>query len=266
MPIDNNSIINKAAITTSSLTSGLLNPEQSEKFIQQTFEATTLTGLVRHEMRQSKTGEIDKIGIGSRLLREKTENTDDGERAEVETSAIKYACTAVRLPWEISEETFRENIEREGFEETVTNLMTKQLGIDLQDIYLNGDTEVASSAADYKFLKINDGWIKQILNGGHVYDAAADGMSLGMYYKALAQMPNKYNNGDLRWLMSPGRAQSWEQFLLDKVINAGGAVPDGVYKSPVGIPAVPCPAMPNDMIILTNPKNLVVVKDRKSVV
>jgi len=259
MPIDNTTIIGKAAITTGSLTSGLLNPEQSEKFIQQTFDATTLTGLVRHEMRKAKTGEIDKIGIGRRLLREKTENTDDGERAEVTTDAIKYACTAVRLPWEISEETFRENIEREGFEETVTNLMTKQLGVDLQDIYLNGDVDTDSGHKDYKFLKINDGWLKQIKNGGHVFDAATDGMSLGMYYQALAQMPNKYNNGNLRWLMSPRRAQSWEQFLLDKVINAGGAVPDSVYKSPVGIPAVPCAAMPDDTIVLTNPKNLVVV-------
>ena len=77
---NNSTIIRKAAIATGTLASGLLNPEQARKFIQQTFDATNLGGLVRHEMRTAKTGEIDKIGIGRRILRKKTENTDDNYR------------------------------------------------------------------------------------------------------------------------------------------------------------------------------------------
>lgn len=102
----NQQIINKAgtAIQTGSLTHGLLQPEQARKFIQQTFEATNLGPLVRHVMRTSKSGEIDKIGIASRILRAKVENTDDGYRAGVNTNVIEYACKAVRLPWEITEE------------------------------------------------------------------------------------------------------------------------------------------------------------------
>ena len=42
MPISNRTIIQKAAIETASLSSGLLNPEQARKFIQQTFDATNL--------------------------------------------------------------------------------------------------------------------------------------------------------------------------------------------------------------------------------
>jgi len=102
---NNNSIIRKAAVSTSSMSSGLLNPEQSRKFIQQTFEATNLGGLIRHEMRTAKTGEIDKIGIASRILRKKTENSDDGYRAGINESQVDYSTTAVRLPWEITEET-----------------------------------------------------------------------------------------------------------------------------------------------------------------
>lgn len=212
----NEEIIAKAAIQTSSLSGGgLLNKEQARRFIQQTFEATNLGGLVRHEMRTAKTGEIDKIGIASRILRKKTENTDDGYRAGVQTSHIEYSTTAVRLPWEITEETLRENIEGQGLEGTVTNLMTKQLGVDLEDLYLNADTDISSSDEDHDFLYINDGWIKQIKNGGHVYDASsASGMSLDMFYKTLQTIPNKYNNGSLRWLMSPRRAQEWELYLL----------------------------------------------------
>ena len=258
---NNQDIIRKAAtIETTSLASGLLNPEQAKKFIQQTFEATTLGGLVRHEMRTAKTGEVDKIGIARRIVRKKTENTDDGYRAGVETSQIEYATTAVRLPWEITEETLRENIEGQNFETIVTNLMTTQLGIDLEDLYLNGDEATESTDPDYDFLKINDGWIKQISNGCHVYDASsATGMSLDLFYKTLAQLPNKYNNGKLRWLMSPHRAQEWELFLLNQVIGKGGAVPESIYNSPARIPTVECPALDDGTILLTDPKNLIVV-------
>lgn len=301
--MDNSSIIRKAAIETNTLSSGLLNPEQARKFIQQTFEATNLGGLVRHEMRTAKTGEIDKIGIGRRILRKKTENTDDGYRAEVRTSQIEYATTAVRLPWEITEETLRENIEGQNFEQIVTNLMTTQLGIDMEDLYLNGDeangdikefdtagtyaagdkviyngelyeftaahaagawsgtdAEKIGTQGDVDFLKINDGWIKQISNGGHVYDASSETeMSLDLFYKTLGQLPNKYNNGKLRWLMSPRRAQEWELFLLNKVIGAGGAVPESIYTAPARIPAIECPSLDDATILLTDPKNLIVV-------
>lgn len=257
---NNSTIIRKAAIATGTLASGLLNPEQARKFIQQTFDATNLGGLVRHEMRTSKTGEIDKIGIGRRILRKKTENTDDNYRAGVKTSQIEYSTTAVRLPWEITEETLRENIEGQNFENIVTNLMTNQLGVDMEDLYLNGDEETPDTDEDYDFLKINDGWIKQIGNGGHVYDATSeDEMSLDMFYKALASLPNKYNNGKLRWLMSPKRAQEWELFLLNKVVNQGGAVPESIYTSPARIQAVECPSLDDKTILLTDPKNLIVV-------
>ncbi|MCD7891598.1 MAG: phage major capsid protein [Ruminococcus sp.] len=260
MSISNASIIRKAAIETGTLTSGLLNPEQARKFIQQTFEATNLGGLVRHEMRTAKTGEIDKIGIASRIVRKKTENTDDGYRADVTTSQIEYATTAVRLPWEITEETLRENIEGQNLEAIITNLMTTQLGVDMEDLYLNGDEATEDTADDYDFLKINDGWIKQITNNGHVYDASGETeMSLDLFYNTLAQIPNKYNNGKLRWLMSPRRAQEWELFLLNKVIGQGGAVPDSIYTSPAKIPTIECPSMSDDTILLTDPKNLIVV-------
>ena len=300
---NNNSIIRKAAVGTSSMSSGLLNPEQARKFIQQTFEATNLGSLIRHEMRTAKTGEIDKIGIASRILRKKTENTDDGYRAGVNTSQVDYSTTAVRLPWEITEETLRENIEGENLEAAITKLMTTQLGIDLEDLHLNGDEDISKiptfsatdtyakgdevvydgkfytftaahaagawtgtdaeelgTQSDADFLKINDGWIKQISNGGHVYDASAEtGMSLDMFYKALGAIPNKYNNGKLRWLMSPRRAQNWELYLLNQVIGKGGAVPESIYTAPVKIPVIECPSMSDDTILLADPKNLIVV-------
>ena len=286
---------------------GLLNPYQARQFIQQTFEATNLSPLVRHEMHVERIGEIDKIGIASRIVRGKSEGVDDGYRAGIKTGSVPFATTPVRLPWEITEETLRQNIEGESLEAKITNLMTSQLAVDLEDLYLNGDDGAATAgefsastayaagdiviygtglymfvtahaagawstsdvvkigdAGDADFLKLNDGWIKQIMDNGHVLNAnvakySNGAMSLDVFYDAVAQIPNKYNNGRLRWLMSPRRAQQWELFLMNKVVTNGGAVPDSVYKSPVSIPAVQCPSMSDDKIILVDPQNLIVV-------
>ena len=83
MAITVKGIIRKSAtLETGDVTSGLLNPEQSRQFMRMAFEATPLTQVVRHEMRRARSGEIDKIGIAGRILRSKTENTDDGYRAK----------------------------------------------------------------------------------------------------------------------------------------------------------------------------------------
>lgn len=257
----NKTIINKAGtIETSVVTSGLLQPYQAKKFLQQTFDATPLMKAIRHVTREEKSGEIDKIGIGKRKLRSKVENVDDGYRAGVEFGSIHYETKAVRLPWEITEETIRQNIEGENFEATVTNLMTTQVGVDTEDLLINGDENTKPDDPDYDFLKLNDGIKKLITNGGHIVDVnGAEDMEMEMFYKAVASIPNRFNNGKLRWLMSPTRAQQWELFLLNKVINNGGVVPEALYKSPVAIPSMEVPNLSDDVVILCEPQNIIEV-------
>lgn len=260
---NNKQIVKDAGtITTGTVTSGLLNPEQADKFLQQVYEATPLQGLVRHETRRSQTGEIDKIGIASRILRKKVENTDDGHRAAPTYDKLEYAVKAVRLPWEITEETLRQNIEGQNYEKIVTDLMTGQVGRDMEDLELNGDEAVSADDKDHDFLYIDNGWIKQIGAGGHVNDRSAKNsgaMSLDVFYDTLRQMPNKYNNGKLRWIMSPHRAQEWTRYLLTQAVTNGGIITDGRVENPASVPVVQAPAMPDDKILLTDPKNLIVV-------
>lgn len=258
----NRQIVKNTISTTGLQTGGILNPEQAQKFIQQTFENTALGGVIRREIRKAKTGEIDKIGIASRILRKKTENTDDGYRAGVNHDKLEYATTAVRVPWEITEETLRENIEGQHYEKIVTDLMTTQIGIDLEDLYLNGDTAVAESDEDHDFLYVNDGWVKQLKNGSHVVDRSAKSggvLNLDVFYDTLKAIPNKYNNGKLRWMMSPHRRQEWERYILNQAVTAGGIITDKRVENPASIPAIEVPRMPDDVIMLTDPKNLIVV-------
>lgn len=266
------------AVTTTDITAGgILTPEQAQRFIQETFEKTVLGPLVRHEQRRSPRGEMDKIGIDKRILRAKTEDKDDGYRVKPKHSKLEYVTTPVRLPWEITEETLRQNIEVQNYEAIVTNLMTTQLGLDREDLLLNGDTEAPEQIQDpahpdepdqkidnpdLDFLKINDGWYKLAKQNGLTVDRAAineGAMDISVFYDAVTKLPNKYNDGSLRWLMSPRRAMLWEQYLLNEMITAGGAINDSLMRSPAGIPIVRVPSMPDDSIMLTNPKNLIAV-------
>lgn len=252
---------------------------------------------------------IDDSGLGGgvtdRLLRKKTENTDDGYRSGVKHGKLEYACTPVRLPWEITEETLRENIEGSNYETIVTNLMTRQIGCDREDLCLNGDERYAkvkefSSSETYAigdlvaynkkvyqytaahtagafdageatelgtvddadFLKVNDGWVKQFKEGGHVVDVSginSGAMVLDVFYKGLRAVPDKFNNGSLRWLMSPHRRQEWERYILNQAVTAGGIITDKRVENPASVPVIEVPALPDDVIMLTDPKNLVVV-------
>ena len=297
-----NAQIIKNTITTDSVSHGILTPYQAKKFLVQTFEATPFQQAIRHVTRTEKSGEIDKIGIGHRLLRPKVENTFDGVTASPTFGVVKYACEPTRLDWDITNETLRQNIEGENMDDIVTNLMTKQVGVDSEDLLLNGEENAATAeafsasnaykagdcvtedgglyrfreshaagawnaseverigdAADKVFLGQNDGIIKALQNG-HIIDVSgAKEMELDMFYKAVASMPTRFNDGTLRWMMSPTRAQQWELFLLNKIIDAGGAVPESLYKSPVGIPSMGVPMMPDDTVIHSNPKNFVQV-------
>lgn len=251
--------IAKSAISTGTISDGILVPQQARRFIMEVMEKSTLGQQVRHEMVTSQSGVLPKLGIGRRLLRKKDEGSDDGYRANVKTGSIEYACTPVRLPWELTGEALRQNVEGSNFEEKVTFLMTTQMNSDGEDLWVNGDTATSADDPDYDFLKINDGWVKQMNAGAHVYDANNTDMSIDLFYDSIRLVPNKYNTGKLRWIMSPNRKQKWEQTLLNLAMNNGGAVPESLLNSPVSIPVIECNKLTDDKIMLADPQNLVVV-------
>lgn len=262
MTMSNAALLEKAAITTSALQAGgLLLPEQAEKFLQMVFEATPFSAMHRKELRKSPTGEVDKIGIGRRLLRRKLENVDDNYRAGVVHSKVEYATVPVRLPWEITEETLRQNIEREGYEDIVMRMMATQVGIDLEDLHFNGDV---SQGAD-PFVSINNGWIRQIRTGtgAHIVDETGQtAFDKDTLFRIVMALPKKYLGASTRWIMSPHRRLRWIEYLTERPTGAGDAALLGAgdqVNRPLGYQIVEVPSFPDNMILLTDPRNLIAV-------
>lgn len=255
-----NDQVAKAILTDTFENEGLLPPESAKKFLDETYERTALRSVIRHEMHDSTSGEIDRIGINSRILRESHENFDDGERAGVYTSSLHYQTVDARLTYEISKKSLRQNIEREELEKHVTSLMVGQCARDLEDLSINGDEATPASHPDYKFLKINDGFKKQILNGGNVYDVSniKNGeMSIDTFYLGAMCIDSKYLEPTMRWIMSPRRKMEWDRVLNAQGISVGGFAAERFYSSPASYPVIEVPRLDDNTILFTDPLNLI---------
>jgi len=60
---------------------GLLTKEQSDRFIDYMFDATILARAARTIRMRSNTADIDKVGVGTRLMTVATESTDTATNA-----------------------------------------------------------------------------------------------------------------------------------------------------------------------------------------
>ncbi len=81
---------------------GLLNPEQSARFLDYMFDATVIGKVARTVRMKSDTTEIDRIGVGEKLMKLATEGSDTATNAAVTFSKISLTTKKLRLDWERS--------------------------------------------------------------------------------------------------------------------------------------------------------------------
>lgn len=227
-----------------------LSYEQAKKFLQDAIDATPLLPRVRHEMRTARAGEINKMGIAGRIMQGKVEGQAGTEKT-VTHSMVPYHCKGQTVPWSINEEVFMDNIEREGYEDEVFSKMSAQYGVDNEDLSLNGN----ESSSDV-FEKQNDGWIKQITDGGNVVTAPV--LNNDMWHTIKQQIPSKYQNGNMCWIVSPKTRDFWQAYCENKAL-AGGNTNLLSINAPCGYEFIVSPKMPDNTVILTDPKNLILV-------
>ena len=167
---------------------GLLNAEQADRFIDYMWDATVLGSQVRTIRMRATEQDIDKVGVGERLMRVATEAVDDGVNAGAVFTKISLTTKKLRLDWELSTESLEDNIEGEALEDHIARLMATQAGNDIEDVAINGDTALTSDP----LLKAFDGWRKLAVAGGHVVDHGGNPLDRAAANKALKAMPRKY--------------------------------------------------------------------------
>jgi HK97 family phage major capsid protein len=259
--MDRRTALAKATIDRTVAAGGLLPPGVSRKFIQVMKEKSIWGSKIDLSIVGEPEGTIKKITSGSRLIRSAAENSDDGYRAQVTFPEVPYATKKLRLPWEVTEDVFHENIEGQSLEATIVDEMATQFGLDLDDLEVNGDT--ANAGPDAAFLTINNGVLKLAETGVGVHRIDGSTINTGEIDKAhffamVQAMPNKYRAGAELW-MSPGRKISWLEAMTERATAAGDAVIMGgdAFDKPLGIKINEVPFLPDTRILYSSPRNFV---------
>jgi hypothetical protein len=237
---------------------GLLNPEQSARFLDYMFDATVIGKVARTVRMKSDTTEIDRVGVGEKLMKLATEGDNTASNAAVTFSKISLTTKKLRLDWELSTESLEDNIEGPDLEDHIARMMATQAGNDIEDVLLNGNTSLTSDA----LYKAFDGVVKKAKANAHVVDAAGAGLSRAVFNSALKALPRKYKQRrtDLRFLSGSNLIQDYLYSTSQNIQNvnpqdiASGIIRGEVapvsgpagYVAPYafGIPIVEVPLLP----------------------
>jgi hypothetical protein len=218
---------------------GLLNPEQSARFLDYMFDATVIGKVARTVRMKSDTTEIDRMSVGEKLMKLASEGENTGANAAVTFSKISLTTKKLRMDWELSTESLEDNIEGADLEDHIARMMATQAGNDIEDVILNGDTADTGDALYKSF----DGVVKKAKANAHVVDAAGANVSREVFNKALKALPRKYKQrrADLRFLAGSNLIQD---FLYANSIGTNQTIPQDIASSvirggvaPLGGPA-----------------------------
>jgi len=183
---------------------GLLNAEQSNRFLDFVVDQSVLMQNSRVVRMRASSMDIDKLSVGTRIMRKATEATDDGSNAAVTFSKVSLSSVKLRLDWEISTESLEDNIEGASLEDHLAQVMARQTANDLDDLLINGNTSSSNT-----LLKALDGFVKLALASGTTVDEAGDNVSRSVFDRVLRNLPSKYlqRRNELKFFTGPGVVQ-----------------------------------------------------------
>jgi hypothetical protein len=271
-------VISTSTIGTAPSGGGLLKPDQSSRFIDYMWDATTLGSQVRKVPMRANEVELDRMAVGERVVRLATEAVDDALAVKVAFAKVSLTTQKLRLDWELSSESLEDNLEGAAFEDHVARLLSAQAANDIEDLAINGDTELTDDALYKSF----DGWRKRLYGGANIVDATGTELDRSIFNRALKAMPRKFMNrrGALRWYTSAGLLQDYvysDQFIPSEgQLRPAGTNPDAAnttagYEAgwsptaPFGIRAQEVPLFPEyevggdtaSDVWLVDPQNLI---------
>jgi len=233
---------------------GLLAKEQADRFIDYMWDATVIAQDARTVRMRADTLDIDKVGVGTKLLQVAVQATDTGINSSATFTKISITTVKFRLDWELSTESLEDNIEGAALEDHIARLMATQAGNDIEDLIINGDTTLSSD----NLYKGFNGFHKLALTGGRVTDAGGATITKGIFNSAIKSMPRLYKQrrNQLRFYSGSNLIQDYmytmtqagggfsPDEIVSGIIRGGGAVGGNAgqaYPFAFGIPIVEVP-------------------------
>jgi hypothetical protein len=244
---------------------GLLYPDQANRFLDYMWDATILAKAARTIRMRSNVTEIDRVSVGQRIMTVASEDNprnyvneagSDFTNAAATFSKVSLTTRKLRLDWELSSESLEDNIEGADLEDHIARLMATQAGNDIEDVLING---IGSSTG---LLSAFAGFRKLALDNAHVVDAQGVGLDKAVFNLAIKTLPRKYKQRrnqlrfftgsnlvqDYLYNLTSGTSTNFSPFDIasgvirgDVTANDGG--PGTVTPFAFGIPVVNVPLM-----------------------
>lgn len=268
MGISNEELVNlviQKAITSGLLSSyGKMNPKQFARFLDFVIDVTALGKYARTEKFNNEKLQIDKLSIGSRVMRAGTEYVAPQHRSRVSTSQIELQPKEAVACFDITDRFKNINLEGENVGDHIMQLFAKGWGNNSELLAINGDTvgqatlesviEDGGSTTQYvkdNLLFMFDGWLRKA-DSGHLFDAENANIGLNIFSQAMMALPEKFrlNPADLRFIMSPNLALTWLTKFATRMTPEGDNSAMGKQQTPLGVPIIPVPQLPYEPTVV----------------
>ncbi|GEM_PF-929193 len=238
---------------------GKLNRQQFAEFYREVIDVSNILDQVRRVPVDGPQSQIDRIGVGERLLR----SVGEGERVEdkeVDTSKVDIDVEKVGFGWDLTRETVEDTIEYENTAEVILMQFTDQYSFDLEALGFGGGLDDLV-AEDADFFDIQDGWFANAAaDGAEVLDASAEGILLNedVLFDMTYVLPDKYVQAtEPAFMAHPKQLIAYRQSLADRETTLGDEMLEGArIPTPTGYPIIGSSAVPVDRVMFTDPMNL----------
>jgi len=263
----NEELMEKAVIATDAIASaGKLNPVQASKFIDYVFEETVFKGNARTVKFRPETLDIDKIGVGQRVMYPASEGIEPAGRTGVSHSKVSLSPVKNVVPFEITDDYVQYNIEGDDVEDHIIRMMARQTANNVEELQIHGDAlgeagiendvlPWGGSTTQYikdPMLAEFNGWLR-LADSGHVVDAEGNNIGATQFGQLIRALPTKFrrNRRELRFFASPDLAQLWREKVSTRATQAGDvALGSADMVSPFGIPLVEVPLMAYEPVVV----------------
>jgi len=246
------------AITVSDLGSSVLTTEKANRFIRTASEATPVLQNSRRLTMNAPTRDIDRVAFTQRILGPTQENVEITNETKPTFATNQLVAVEVGGVVGITDNTLEDNIEREDFEDTLLDLIAERVGVDLEELFIKGDTGSTDN-----YLKLTDGWLKlagnQLTGGGATPNFSATDVE-EMFDAMLQAVPKKYfrNPADWRFYVTWNIADDYRDVLKNRNTSLGDqAMVSNTGLAYKGVPLEVVPNMPDGNALLVPPSNLV---------
>lgn len=264
LPLDQ--LVSKAAIDDTTLPNSVLNRQQANRFIDLVVDQSVLLKRVRNVRIDYPKGEINKLDLGN-IVTEGANTVSTASTSVPTESTVQYDTEKYRSAFDLKTDFLEDNIEGGGARDTILNMFSKRIAIDMEMASIEGDQSLTvgdGQTASNNLLGANDGFMRILdsnVPAANIIACGGNDPSLKLYYDMKRAIPTAYRvaKPSYVWLVSPGTFDKW---VYDAQRSHGAATGAAFTSSPAagaqggnsgfgvgpwGIPIVEVPLMPEDL-------------------